>query len=152
MIARKPVSVGVGTSSTLVVPPVRPKSTDVTDWAATTAYSVGDIVETTSGLRYWATVAGTSSTTEPSHTDGDATDGGVTWRSLRPQRNALEMVNDSTVVIYLAEGFAAELNKGRRLNPNGGSIYWGPEDRPPQGAVYAIAASGSGNNLTVQER
>lgn len=50
------------------------------DWAATTAYTVGDLVLSSGGNIYYCTVAGTSSGTEPTHTSGTATDGTVTWK------------------------------------------------------------------------
>jgi hypothetical protein len=53
----------------------------VTAWAALTAYSIGDRVGR-QGRMYQATVAGTSSSTAPSHTSGTAVDGTVTWQWL----------------------------------------------------------------------
>jgi hypothetical protein len=47
-------------------------------WAATTAYTTGNIVNV-GGLVYLCTVAGTTSSTSPTHTSGSATDGTVTW-------------------------------------------------------------------------
>lgn len=48
------------------------------DWAATTAYVVGDI-RAGNGNIYYCTVSGTSGTTRPSATSGNITDGTVTW-------------------------------------------------------------------------
>jgi parallel beta-helix repeat protein len=50
-----------------------------TAWVASTAYVVGDVRYVNSKV-YQCTVAGTSSTTAPSHTSGTATDGTVTWQ------------------------------------------------------------------------
>jgi hypothetical protein len=50
-----------------------------TSWTATTAYSVGAVVNA-NGKVYTCTVAGTSGSTAPSHTSGTATDGTVTWQ------------------------------------------------------------------------
>jgi hypothetical protein len=50
-------------------------------WAASTKYNAGDIINTGSKV-YQCTVAGTSSSTSPSHTTGTATDGNVTWLYL----------------------------------------------------------------------
>jgi hypothetical protein len=54
-----------------------------TAWAATTAYTTSSIVNTGNKV-YRCTVAGTSSSTAPTHTSGTATDGGVTWLYLGP--------------------------------------------------------------------
>ena len=50
-------------------------------WTASTAYVVGKRVKVSNRL-YECTVAGTSSTTAPTHTTGTATDGGVTWNFI----------------------------------------------------------------------
>jgi hypothetical protein len=49
-----------------------------TAWAATTAYTLNQLVNA-NGKVYKCTVAGTSGSTAPSHTTGTATDGTVTW-------------------------------------------------------------------------
>ena len=67
-------------------------------------------------------------------------------------RTYLLLVNDSDTVIYLAIGAPAELNKGIRLNANGGAFEmirdiggnWSPQ------AVNAISTA-AGKNLTIQE-
>jgi hypothetical protein len=51
-------------------------------WAGSTAFLVGQQVHA-NGNVYRATVAGTSSSTAPSHTTGTATDGGVTWQFVQ---------------------------------------------------------------------
>lgn len=150
MIGYKPLSITVGSTSTAVVPPVRPKSADILTWTGSTAYTVGQIV-TNNSILYWCVGAGTSAATGgPTHTDGDATDGTATWRYLRPVRNLLTLVNDSDEAIYVATGGAAAvMNKGIRLNAAGGMFSWDGAD-VPQGWVYAICSSGS-KVLTVQE-
>ena len=52
------------------------------------------------------------------------------------------IVNDSDEAIYIGLGVAAVLNKGIRLNANGGSIEIDGE-QPFRGAVNGICASGS---------
>lgn len=71
-------------------------------WAASTAYIVGDDVVANSKV-YTCTVAGTSSSTAPSHPSGTAVDGTVTWQytsassssvigpSLDDQQNAIQI-------------------------------------------------------------
>lgn len=53
--------------------------TDLPAWQATTAYAQFAQIVTSAGRYYSCTVAGTSSSTEPTHTSGTATDGTVTW-------------------------------------------------------------------------
>ena len=57
------------------------------------------------------------------------------------------ITNDSDTIIYLALGGAAEVNKGIRLNANGGSyeINW---TNRYTGSIYAIHG-GTGNKLTI---
>lgn len=67
-------------------------------------------------------------------------------------RTYLLLVNDSDTVIYLGIGAAAVLNKGPRLNANGGAFEMIRDvggNFSPQ-AVNAIA-SAAGKNLTIQE-
>jgi hypothetical protein len=52
-----------------------------TSWAATTANIIGNVVNV-GGNVYQCTVAGTTSSTSPTHTSGSATDGTVTWLYL----------------------------------------------------------------------
>jgi hypothetical protein len=52
-----------------------------TAWSATTAYTLGQLVNANSKV-YQCTVAGTSGSTSPSHTSGIATDGTVTWQYI----------------------------------------------------------------------
>lgn len=59
------------------------------DWAASTAYSVGDVVKPTTqdGLEYVAVVAGTSGASEPTFVNvegAETTDNTVTWMARRP--------------------------------------------------------------------
>jgi len=72
-------------------------------WAATTAYVVGDRVRA-SGNLYRATVAGTSSSTAPSHTSGTAVDGTVTW--LYEQAQPIAVVATPYLMFSEADGEA----------------------------------------------
>jgi len=72
------------------------------DWAANTAYSLGDI-RTGNGYVYRVTTAGTSGTTRPSVSTGTEVDGTVTWTVYRepylcnPANSAL---NDSDLCLF----------------------------------------------------
>lgn len=88
----------------------RPQVANPTRWSASTAYTVGQEVvsssldaTTQSGKTYRCTVAGTTSSTEPSHTSGTATDGTVTWQYVgtiwRPGADAIffSLIKDTHV-------------------------------------------------------
>jgi hypothetical protein len=61
-------------------------------------------------------------------------------------RDTLYICNDSDAVIYLGFDTAAVLNKGIRLNANGGSLV----DETYTGAVYGITAVAS-KNITIMQ-
>ena len=63
-------------------------------------------------------------------------------------RKILALVNNSDVNIFISLGFAAALNRGIRLNANGGNIVLASPVY--MGAVYGITASGS-NSLVGSE-
>ena len=153
IIGYKPLVVAdIGASSVMVLPPVVPKSTDVGSWVTLTAVARDEIIEGSNGVKYWCVVAGDTGAAEPTHTDGDAADGTVTWRVVRPVRNVLSLVNSGSVEITLARGNAAEAGKGIILTGNGSAVnegFSGPT--PYQGAWYAIAASGAANELAIAE-
>ena len=65
------------------------------------------------------------------------------------RRNFASFVNDSDTTIYLSLGSAAVLNKGIRLNANGGSFELNVTNLY-LGAIYGICAGG-GKNLCVVE-
>jgi len=150
VIARKPLGIEVSNTSRMIVPPVQPDADDLKDWAAGTAVAVGAMIEV-AGRRYWCTVAGTTGSAAPTHTDGDAADGTATWRWIRPVRSRVWIVNDSSVVIYLAFVSPAVANAGIRLNAAGGAFNSPENWACPRGGVWAIGASAGSNNLTIQE-
>lgn len=64
-------------------------------------------------------------------------------------RKYLAIVNDSNEAIYLAFGVDAVMNKGIRLNANGG-VFEAVGTNVTQQAIDGICASGT-KNVTVQE-
>jgi hypothetical protein len=64
-------------------------------------------------------------------------------------RTGLVLVNDSSLIIYLSLNGDAEVNKGIRLNANGGSFTM-QSSTFSTGAIKAIA-TGAGANLCIQE-
>jgi len=54
------------------------------------------------------------------------------------------LVNDSNETMYISLGVAAVMNKGIRLNANGGVLEIAG-DHPFRGAIYAICSSGTKN-------
>jgi len=110
------------------------------------------IILGSNGVIYWCVAAGTTGAAEPTHTDGDADDGTVTWRVVHTERNVVSIVNAQAVVISLGRGNAAEDGKGIMLTSTGGAHNEGYDGGPVyQGAWYAIAASGTTNELGIQE-
>lgn len=63
-------------------------------------------------------------------------------------RTLVALTNDSDEVIYLALGTTAEMNKGIRLNANGGTATLN-RDEGCQLSINAICSSGS-KNLAIQ--
>lgn len=68
-----------------------------------------------------------------------------------PLRRALILVNDSDSPIYISQGQTAIVNKGIRLNANGGAYEHDVKKYGlPTGDFYGIS-TGSSKNLTVTE-
>jgi len=148
----------VGTSSTQIAPDINPPT--ISDRSSTAAvYAVGDYVNVWSNgtgtaifsqsLRYWCITAGTSAATNLASWSSilDVTDGTVTWRPIPRTRNDVLVQNDSTGVVYIGWGAPAVMNRGTRLNANGGSV-----SRPDyDSAVYAISGSATAN-VTITEQ
>ncbi len=65
------------------------------------------------------------------------------------RRTGFAIVNDSDSKIYLAFGSPAEVGKGILLMPHGGAVTL--VAGVPETAVYAIAANGAANRLTILE-
>ena len=69
-----------------------------------------------------------------------------------PRRKKVVLTNDSVNIIYLARGETAYLNRGPRLNANGGALTDEPDI---YGRIYtgpwAAIATGAGSNLTFSE-
>jgi uncharacterized phage protein gp47/JayE len=75
-------------------------------WAATTAYSVGD-VRSASGALWYATVAGTSGSTAPTGA-GPVTDGGMTWTRIGTGA-AFALVAAQATVTGAVQGYAGSV-------------------------------------------
>jgi len=147
----KPLAYTVSDSSVLVVPAISIPDNQVSAWAAGD-YLVGNKAKY-NGNSYMCIGAGTAlAGEEPTATDGDQVKGAVTWRYIRPVRNQLIIINDSSEVIYLGFGVAAEANKGVRLSANGGTFNATQAlAYVPTCDIYAIAASSGSHNLCIQE-
>lgn len=121
-------------------------------WVTTTAYAQGDYVVggDNDDILYMAIGAGTSGATKPVHTSGEVSDGAVTWlRVPFLARKGVTVINESDVSVYCAVDQTAEIGKGVELNAYGGSHdFFDPQN---QDEIHAIAASGSGKNVTIQE-
>src|SRR5262249_4697821 len=89
--------------------------TDLPLWQATTAYVVGQQVRTTAGRYYACTVAGTTSSTEPTHTTGTATDGTVTWTFMT---GTSYDVGKHTIQVA-----GSELEYAYRIQPEGATAF-----------------------------
>lgn len=139
----------VGTNSVMIVPR-KPLAQNSTDWVQSTAYSQGDTVK--SGLNYYfATTAGTTGTTAPTHTTDTAVDGTVTWLHIDAFKRSLLVITMDTAggVSYLGFDGDAEVGEGTKLVGAGHMLIFSPTD-DFQGAVWAIS-DGATNTLTVVE-
>lgn len=72
-----------------------------------------------------------------------ATSTAVLSSSATQSLEYIALCNDSNETIYLGIGAAAVMNKGIRLNANGGSIVFETQTIPRGLAINAICASGS---------
>jgi hypothetical protein len=145
--ARKPLSITVQTTSTMILPPLAGTldNTAVAAWTTGDPYTYGTIVMN-GGRYYWCitTAGGNAGATPPTHTDGDATDDTLVWRIVPWGRHVLSLSNVGSNVVAVARGAAAEAGKGIVLGVN--SVHnegyeGGP--RPYDGAWYAIATGGT---------
>jgi hypothetical protein len=73
----------------------------------------------------------------------------MTWRRIiKGTRDGFAIINDSSAAVYVSINDPAEVNKGIRLNANGGS--WVHNEDNFQGSINAIAGS-TNNNVTALE-
>jgi hypothetical protein len=86
-----------------------------------------------------------------SGTSGNKSIGATTTEvvAANEARKYLILVNDSNEAIYLSLGSAAVMNKGIRLNANGGSLEIAGE-HPFRGAINGICTSGGKNACVFQ--
>lgn len=145
--AYKPLSVAVPETSVMVLPPAQPDLTNA--WAASTAYS-RDTIFYVSNRCYWVTVAGTTWTNGPTHTDGDATNGTATCRYIHARRNGFIISNVGTTAVYATYADTAVTNRGLVLLPNGAGVL-GSGEPVYQGPIFAISHGANTNTLTVHE-
>lgn len=144
----KPLATTVTSSSTLVMKDAEQAQTEFVNntansWTNGTAYAVADVVYSVisnSRFTYWCTSAGTATGPTPSVVDGDDTsDAAVSWRRIRASRTRYTLQNDGADVVYLGFGFPAELNKGVRINADGG-VYVSPSKGLCfQGDIFSIS-------------
>jgi|SRR6056297_590454 len=146
-----PVSVTVGTNSVYLVPQ-RPVNTISTKWASGVTNVTGDVV-VNSGNYYFTSLGGVTGTNAPTHTSGDASDGGVTWRYMTPGRRGGVLVSVKTsggsTDLSLGSDDAAVTN-GLRLVGEGHALIFGRQDNF-QGSIRAVSADGSDVVLGIQE-
>ena len=140
----KPLSIAVGNTSTMILPPIRDSLNPamINDWVTGTIYAQGAIVRS-NGRYYWATVGGTSGATAPIQTDGDATDGLMNWRVVRGLREVISVTNMGEGTVFVARGYPAVASAGIVLYKGGSQNegYENGEVRPYDGAYYAISDS-----------
>ena len=163
--AEDPQNVSVGTNVVCLAPSRLQSQAVPSKWLTSTAYSQGDLViygadfaETatgtiTDGQVYMAASSGTSSTNAPVHTNGETSDGTVTWRhittgaNLKPvPRVSVDVVSLSSNYVYIGTSPNITTSKGIPLTSIGSSYF----NNKTQLAIYAIAASAS-NSVRVQE-
>jgi hypothetical protein len=127
-------------------------------WAATTVYSLNDVRTNSLGSIYRATIAGTSSSSEPTHTTGTASDGSVTWKWVGDEYAALQLTggvqsdgwytgqwvwfNDRQirkVVDYDGQSRIARFDVPYWRQPNETNTFWiEPVKRVHTGALQAL--------------
>jgi hypothetical protein len=129
-----------------------------TDWAANTAYTVGQQVLGTSGVGlgrlYTVTVAGTSGTTSPVHTTGTATNGTVTFShaAASPNAAATAIVTDGVVtgvtITTQQNGYTSGATPTVTFSGGGGSGATATASVPQSSNVFNGGANGSLAQLT----
>lgn len=77
----------------------------IATWVASTAYAIGDKVKTATGNTYIATVAGTSSSTAPSHTTTTPTLDGTTLKWLYTGAYAGEFAVNPADLLFIANPY-----------------------------------------------
>lgn len=153
---RKPLQLRVYNASQMILPPVAStlNSATVEVWAAGETYAFGDIVR--SGRHYYWCVThggGVAGATAPIHTDGDATDGTLTWRYVHWSRNVVTLTNVAGAgSISIARGNAAVALNGLVLYDKG-SHNEGYDGGPGayEGAWYGISDDAGGRLLAISE-
>jgi hypothetical protein len=87
-----------------------PLLTSAFTWSANTSYAKGDIVKS-GNLYYQVTVAGTTSSSAPSHTSGDSSNGTTTLQFIQTYIESLDVDSDSNFIELLACNAGQTLRK-----------------------------------------
>lgn len=155
--ARMPLALSVGAASQMILPPLLSQLVlaDIDAHALDTAYAYGDMVRYGANF-YWCVGAGDSAAvtgSEPDHDDGDAIDGGVTWRKMHWWRSVVTLFNASDEgTISIARGADAVDESGIVLTAHGvHNEGYGGGPEPYAGAWYAISDAGGPRVLAISE-
>ena len=156
-IARPPQTASVGTTSTMILPPVQANYT-TNEWYTPNTNAYGDYLAVfTNGTRwfFWCVTAGTNGIVEPTWSPtNDVTDGAAEWRYINPVRNAYDIRNwGSGKAAFSLGAYPAVINSGQTIPGSGnGAIQAGYNGRPCyQGQINAISESGFTNTLSIHE-
>lgn len=126
------------------------KQPNISAWAATTAYTYGQVVTVSSRI-YMCVVAGTSGSTAPTHTSGTVTDGSVSWLYwgangvVAIQREAILSGNTANTLRLLRASINVPV-WGWKVTPNATSAtgFISPDDQ--------VVASGWGDATSLRGR
>jgi hypothetical protein len=150
--ATAPFSDVVGTSSLKLV---AAKPVAWTAWTTNTVYAQGAVVKS-GGYYYFAVDAGLTTNAAPTHTSGEVTANGMTWRQISPNKRQGVVVTVKTDAanggrIDLSLGTASATNgAGLRLVGEGATLIFSPGDNY-NGEINVVSGSGSNVTVGVQE-
>lgn len=153
--AAKPLNINVLNASMMILPPLASQldARIVPEFETGESYVYGDIVRSGKNY-YWCITAagGVAGANAPVQTDGDASDGTLTWRYVRWFRTAVSFVQTAAAgKVCIARGNAAEMDKGIVLTAYGSHSEGYDGLRPYEGAWYAISDDAGGRLLAISE-